>query len=162
MPDRIEKRAVQVSWDEVCNIVSAEVENILGLQLSCKINIVEDMVWAVMFDGCRLPLPKLCQLLQVTQAAPDDWMTVLPNEGKRDVGDIGMELAEKLLMRYLNLTWEHRLITEGSLWLVGVTDICKQKFEQDCGDSRALTNALVQALTDIADYFRSRKDKEGG
>ena len=51
-----EKRAVQLGWDEVCDIVSAEVENILGLQISCGVNIVEDMAWAVMFHPPRSPL----------------------------------------------------------------------------------------------------------
>ncbi|MDE7242528.1 MAG: hypothetical protein K2O18_00920 [Oscillospiraceae bacterium] len=30
MPDRIEKRAVQLGWDEVCDIISEEIENISG------------------------------------------------------------------------------------------------------------------------------------
>ena len=156
-----EKRTVQLGWDEVCNIVSVEVENILGLQISCGVNLVEDMAWAVMFDGCRLPLPKLCQLLQVTQATPEDWATALPDDGERDVSDIGMELTEKLLMRYLNLAWEHHLITEDSLWLVGVTDTCKP-VEQSCGNSGTLTKEQVQALVEIADYLRSQRDKGDG
>ena len=31
-----------------------------------------------------------------------------------------MALCEKLVSRHLQLTWEHHLITEDSLWLVGV------------------------------------------
>ena len=162
MPDRIEKRALQLRWNEVCDMVSAEIEEILGIQLPCKVNIVEDMAWAVIFDGCRLPLPKLCQLLQVTQAAPEDWMTALPDEGERDVNDIGMELAERLIGRHLSLTWEEHLITEDSLWLVGMTDICKTRFEQSCGDDGALMNRLVQALVDIADCLRRQKDRKNG
>lgn len=70
--------------------------------------------------GQRLPLPKLCQLLQVTQATPEDWEDALPDEGGVDVNSIGIVLAEKLIEQHLNLTWEHHLITEDSLWLVGV------------------------------------------
>ena len=157
-----EKRAVQLGWDEVCDIVSAEVENILGLQISCGVNIVEDMAWAVMFHDYRLPLPKLCQLLHVTQATSEDWMTALPDEGERDVCDIGMDLAEKLIGRHLNLAWEEHLITEDSLWLVGVTDTRKPRLEQNCGNSATLTNEQVQTLVDIADCLRRQKDREGG
>ena len=162
MTNIIEKSAVQLGWDEVCNIVAEEIERILGLQLPCKVNIMDDAVCAVMLDGCRLPLPNLCQLLQVTQATPEDWVIALPNEGERDVNDIGMELAEKLIGRHLSLTWEEHLITEDSLWLVGVTDTRKPRLEQNCGDSVTLTNEQIQALVDIADCLRRQKDREGG
>ncbi len=154
-----EKRAIQLGWDEVCDIVSAEIEEILGLHISCGVNIVEAVAWAVVFEGCRLPLPGLCQLLQITQATPEDWAITLPCDGERDVNDIGMELAEKLIGRHLCLTWEQHLITEDSLWLVGVTDICKPRFDSD---GVSLSNDMVQALVDIADYLRRQKDRGGG
>ena len=162
MPDRIEKRAVQLRWPEVCDIISEEIEEILGLPIQCKSNVVENSLWDVTFLNCRLPLPKLCQLLQATQAAPEDWEDTLPDEGEIDVGGLGIILAEKLLSRHLALTWEHHLITEDSLWLVGMTDTRRPRCEQDCGDSGTLTNEQVQALVDIADYLRRQKDGEGG
>ena len=122
MKDISEKRAVELSWDKVCSIVSEEIREVLGLQIQCKVNVVESSFWDVTFIGCRLPLPKLCQLLQTTQATPEDWEDALPDEGGVDVGGIGIMLAEKLISRHLKLTWEHHLITEDSLWLVGVTE----------------------------------------
>ena len=122
MRDISEKRAVELSWDRVQSIVSEEIGEILGLQIQCKVNVVESSFWDVTFIGYRLPLPKLCQLLQVTQATPEDWEDALPDEGGIDVGGIGIMLAEKLISRYLKLTWEHHLITEDSLWLVGVNE----------------------------------------
>lgn len=123
MRDISEKRAVELSWDKVCSIVSEEIREVLGLQIQCKVNVVESSFWDVTFINYRLPLPKLCQLLQVTQATPEDWEDALPDEGGVDVNSIGIMLAEKLISRHLKLTWEHHLITEDSLWLVGVTDI---------------------------------------
>ena len=123
MRDVYERPAVELSWDEVRNIVSKEIKKILGLQIQCKVNVVEDSFWDVTFTGYHLPLPKLCQLLQVTQATPEDWEDALPDEGGIDVNSIGIVLAEKLISRHLKLTWEHHLITMDSLWLVGVTDI---------------------------------------
>ena len=118
-----EKRAVELNWDKVRSIVAEEIKEILGLQIQCRVNVVDGSFWDVTFINCRLPLPKLCQLLQVTQATPEDWEDALPDEGGVDVNSIGIVLAEKLISRHLKPTWEHHLITEDSLWLVGVTDI---------------------------------------
>jgi len=113
---------VGLSWDEVCNIVLGEIEKILGIHIQCKVNVVENSFWDVTFIDCRLPLPKLCQLLQATQATLEDWEDALPDEGETDVSGIGTVLAEKLVGRYLSLRWEHHLITEDNLWLVGVAE----------------------------------------
>lgn len=121
MRDISEKRTVELRWPEVGGIVAEEIKEVLGLQIQCKVNVVEGSFWDVTFTGYRLPLPKLCQLLQATQATPEDWEDALPDEGGVDVGGIGIVLAEKLISRHLKLTWEHHLITEDSLWLVGVT-----------------------------------------
>lgn len=123
MRDISEKRAVELSWDKVRSIVVEEIREILGLQIQCRVNVVDGSFWVVTFINCRLPLPKLCQLLQAAQATPEDWEDALPDEGGVDVGGIGIVLAEKLISRYLKLTWEHHLITADSLCLVGVTDI---------------------------------------
>ena len=123
MRDISEKRAVELRWPEVGGIVAEEIKEVLGLQVQCKVNVIESSFWDVTFTGYRLPLPKLCQLLQATQAALEDWEDALPDEGGTDVGGIGIVLAEKLISRHLKVTWEHHLITMDSLWLVGVTDI---------------------------------------
>lgn len=120
MRDISERGAVRLGWDEVRGIVSDEIRDILGLQIQCRINIVEGSFWDVTLIGQHLPLPKLCQLLQVTQATPEDWEDALPDEGGVDVNGIGIVLAEKLISRHLNLTWEHHLITKDGLWLVDV------------------------------------------
>ena len=123
MRDISEKRAVELRWPEVSGIVAEEIKEVLGLQVQCRVNVVDGSFWDVTFIGYRLPLPKLCQLLQATQATQEDWEDALPDEGCLDVGGIGIVLAEKLIARHLHLTWEHHLITADSLWLVGVADI---------------------------------------
>lgn len=112
--------ALELSWCEVCSIVTEEIEVILGLRVPCKINVVEGSFWDVTFINYRLPLSKLCQLLQAVQATPEDWEDALPDEGGADVGGIGIVLAENLISQHLKLTWEHHLIIKDSLWLVGV------------------------------------------
>lgn len=122
MGDVYERLAVELNWDDVRSIISEEIKKILGLQVQCKINVIEGSFWDVIFIGYRLPLLKLCQLLQATQATPEEWENTLPDEGGADVNGIGMVLAEKLLSRHLKLTWIHHLITKDSLWLVGVVE----------------------------------------
>lgn len=118
--DIFERCAVELSWDKVCEIISEEIKEILGLHVQCKANVVEHYFWSVTFADYRLPLPKLCQLVQATQPTLADWEEALPDEGSIDVNGIGMGLAEKLIARNLKLTWEHHLIVSDSLWLVGV------------------------------------------
>ena len=122
-----DKRAVEMSWDEVRGIVSDEINDILGLHIQCRINVAEGSFWDVTFTDYRLPLPKLCQLLQETQATPEDWEDALPDEGEKDVNGIGIVLAEKLIGRHLKLTWKHHLITPDDLWLIDVAEGKDQK-----------------------------------
>ena len=122
-----DKRAVEMSWDEVRGIVSDEINDILGLHIQCRINVAEGSFWDVTFTDYRLPLPKFCQLLQETQATPEDWEDALPDEGEKDVNGIGIVLAEKLIGRHLKLTWKHHLITPDDLWLIDVAEGKEQK-----------------------------------
>ena len=123
MRDISEKRAVELRWPEVSGIVAEEIKEVLGLQVQCRVNVVDGSFWDVTFINCRLPLPTPCPRLHATQAPQEDWEDALPDEGCLDVGGIGIVLAEKLIARHLHLTWEHHLITADSLWLVGVADI---------------------------------------
>lgn len=117
-----EKRAIELRWHKVSDIISEEIKQILGLCIRCQVNVTEDEFWDAAFINNRLPLPKLCQLLQAVHATPEDWENALPCDGGTDVGDMGMFLAEKLIARHLKIRWEHRLIAANSLWLVGVID----------------------------------------
>ena len=118
-----ERCAVKLGWDKVSRIVSEEIQRILGIHVQCKANVVEHYFWSMEFVGYRLPLPKLCQLVQVTHPTSEDWEEAMPDDGGVDVNGIGMRLAEKLLTRSLKLTWERHLITEDSLWLVGTASV---------------------------------------
>ena len=121
MEDIFEKSAIELSWSKVCSIISEEIKKTLGLQVQCRANVEKGFFWSVSFINYRLPLPRLCQLVQTTQPTLEDWEDELPDDGGVDVNGIGIILAEKLVARHLKLTWEHHLITEDSLWLVGVT-----------------------------------------
>lgn len=55
MRDIPERRAVRLGWEEVRGIVSDEIEDILGLQIQCRINVVEGSFWDATFIGQRSP-----------------------------------------------------------------------------------------------------------
>ena len=121
---------IELTWSKVCDIVSEELKNILGIHVQCEAIISDDSHWCIQFVGYRLPLPMLRQLLQAAQATPEEWEDAMSDEGVID-SELGMELSERLIARHLKLAWEHRLITEDSLLLVGATkDCCRFTDEQ--------------------------------
>ena len=126
-----EHRALKLSWQEVCKIVSEEMEKILDIHVVCRAIVSEEEFWAIGFNDYRLPLPKLCQLLQATQASLEDWEDALPDEGGTTVRDIGMILAQKLIRQHLRISWEYSVAIEDGLWLIGVTDIDNTKSKQE-------------------------------
>ena len=77
----IEKRAIKLDWQDVCTMVAAEIKNIIGVESVCKVKPMELEYWEITFGGCRLPLPKLCLLLQGVQASLGDWEDSLPGGG---------------------------------------------------------------------------------
>lgn len=159
MKDFSEKHALKLSWDEVCRIVSDEIEKILGIRVSCKASVVEMDFWALEFNDCRISFPNLCQLLQAAQAVPEDWEEALTVERETSsVRDIGMLLAQKLISRHLKLTWEHALAIDDSLWLIGVTEDAA-KPEQNSVDrmNYSLPPELAQAIITIADHIRKQE-----
>ena len=159
MKDISEKHALKLSWDEVCRIVSDEIEKILGVHVPCRASVLEMELWALEFNDCRISLPKLCQLLQAAQAAPEDWEEALLDERETPVTDIGMFLTQKLLSRHLNLAWEHALAIGNDLWLIGVTENAI-KPDQDSANcnSCSFPPELAQAIITIADRIRRQEE----
>lgn len=150
-----EKRTIKLTWDEVCQIVSEEIKTILGIETFCKANYVEYEYWDVSFAEYRLPLQKLCQLLHAVQASSVDWEDALPDEATSTVSCLGMALSEKLLVRRLNITWEHTLILADGLWLVGAKNC--QSSEND----ESVTGFPLEELTQVVRWLQSEIDRNG-
>ena len=162
MKDFSEKHALKLSWDEVCRIVSDEIEKIIGIRVSCKASVLEMDFWALEFNDCRISLPNLCQLLQAAQAAPEDWEEALTVERETSsVRDIGMFLTQKLLSRHLKLAWEHALAIGDSLWLIGVTEEATNADRNSGNRSEcSFPPELAQAIITIADRIRKQEEQE--
>lgn len=142
--------AIEIGWQEVCKIVSEEIETVLGVSIPCKVNVMEEEFWNVEFVGYRLPVPKLCQLLQAIDADSQDWAEALSDEGRLDVKDIGMSTSERLVARHLNIAWKHLIISEDSMWLVGVSGLTAP---EPIGNF----DALICALEQFTDWLRERR-----
>lgn len=145
-----EVRTVKLSWDEVGTIISGMACEIVGVHVSCKAVPQEEGLWWIAFQNYRMPLPELCRLVQTLHPTVEDWEDALPDEGGTDVKDIGMYIAEKLMSNHLHLIWEHHIITEDGLWLVGVTEMDAVKPTPD---------GLAQAIAVIADHLHQQEDK---
>lgn len=148
-----EKRAVELTWDEVCQIVLEEITTILGIETDCKATYVENEYWDVSFVSYRLPSQNLCQLLHEVRATPSDWEDALPDEAMPTVPCLGMALSEKLLARHLQITWEHSLIVADGLWLVGAKDY--QSLENDTSD----VDFPLEELTQVVRWLQSEIDR---
>ena len=82
----------------------------------------------------------------------------MPDEGTID-SELGMALSERLITRHLNLAWEHRLITEDSLLLVGVTkDSCWFTNEQLAEIYRCVHETLDSGYSITAERKSLLKD----
>lgn len=155
----VEKRAVRLAWNDVCQIVSEELKTILGVGTACQANHVEHEYWDASFVGYRLPLQKLCQLMQEVQAAPDDWEDALPDEATSTVPCLGMALSEKLLARHLQISWEHSFILADGLWLVGAKDC--QSSENSASDIEFPLEELTQVVRWLQNEIDRNSKGEG-
>lgn len=161
MKDFPDKHALKLSWNEACQIVSDEIEAILGIQVSCSASVLDTDFWAMEFKDCHVPLAKICQLLQIVQATPEDWDDALLDKRDTAVRDISMFLTQKLISRHLNLVWEHALAIDDSLWLIGVTKD-EAKSEQNIRNHSdcSFPPELAQAIITIADHIRKQEEQE--
>lgn len=159
MGDIFERRAIELRWNKVCNIVSAEIEDILGIKVRCEAILSDDSHWCIQFIGYRLPQPMLRQLLQAAQATQEEWEDAMSDDEGVIDSELGMGLSEKLISRHLKLAWEHRLITEDSLLLVGVTkDCCRFTDEQLAEIYRCVVETLDSGYPITAEREALLKD----
>lgn len=151
-----EKRAIKLPWDEVCTIISSDIERIVGVQIQCKSSVVENLFWAVEFTDRHLSLPQFCQLIHSMQPTVNDWEDALPDEIGLDIKDMGPYVGEKIIAQHLKLSWEHSLITDDGLWLLGVTE---KDLPQPAPNERVcgMSDDLAQALSVIADHLHQQE-----
>lgn len=118
-----EKCAIELPWTEVCQIISSVIERLVDVRIECKASVAEGEFWSVEFTDQHLTLPQLCLLVQSMKPTLEDWQYAMMGEIGSDIKDMGPFTCEKIIGKYLHMTWEHRLITADALWLVGVAEI---------------------------------------
>ncbi len=141
-----EKRTYLLTWEEVAEIVSDEMEKTLGFRLSCLACYGDDTYWDLRFPGYHMPLSQVYALLEATDAPKDAWEDALPDEDERTVTCLGLYLPLHLIKKHLSMAWQHTLITPEGLWLVGAAPVEKDDFS-------ALYKTLLRAMEDIQAYI---------
>lgn len=153
-----EMRSIRLSWDEVSRILSAEIERILGVKIECKINVADEEFWDVEFVNQHLPLPEYCHFIHSLAPILDDWADALPDEVRPDIGSMGPYTGEKIIGHHLHITWEHRLIAEDGLWLIGIAE-SEKKSAMGKNDGM-LSDNLTQALSVITDHLHQQEVRQ--
>lgn len=153
----IEKQTIMLPWDEVGSIISSEIERVVGIKIQCKSRVAEHEFWSIEFTNQHLSLPQYCQFLQAMNPSAEDWFDALPDEVRPDIKDMGPYTGEKVIGKHLQIAWEHRVIAEDALWLVGVTELDTAPpipERKDC----ELPNDLATAITVIAEHLHRQED----
>lgn len=115
-----ELKTVRLSWDFVSVCIEKELKNLLGIDIKCKASASEWDYWAVRFLQRTMEITQLYQVFEkVGLTDGEAKKESLPERGEILVRSIGMQLAEKLLQKYLGYTWQQVLADE-YLWLIGV------------------------------------------
>ena len=76
--------------------------------------------WTVSFKEQRLLTEEIEQMLNFFKVTGDDFEGCMPEEGKKDVRDFDMQLAELLLGKQLGCNWEKSIPYEDKLVLLNV------------------------------------------
>ena len=141
-----EKKTIVLNWLEVSRIMRESLYSILGKYLKCCATSDDECFWAVRFINYRMPLEELYRLLDAVNADEEMCMESVPlsSEKVTSVQSFGKDLADELLRRYLDCSWEHQICDEQSLWLIGVTER-KKPFQEpvlDVGGKKLLLEQL--------------------
>lgn len=154
-----EKKTYMLPWAYIAEIISAEIEKILGIKLACTASCLDDSYWDVQFSHYHMPLSQVGSLLEETKAPKEAWEDALPDENEYFVTGLGQRLPTHMVQRYLALTWEHELITPEGFWLVGVNNKPEMPVEND--DIVCLAKILLEAAMDTLTDLRKQEGKDG-
>jgi len=120
-----EAKAVKLTWDEVSELITKQVTEILGRDVVCKANIDDSDYWAIQLSEERIPVSELFKLMETVGADEAARKDTLPESAVKEFSsrEIGMGTAELLLGRQLNIKWDAFHIESDSLWLLDVKEV---------------------------------------
>ena len=118
----VEKNAQKLTWTEVTDIVRTEIQSILGTFLKCEASPDDSDYWDVQFGRDGIAVEQLYILLKAVGADEEMVSETIPcsEDNVLTSSCTGMKLATALMKRRMNLDWDHQLIREDALWLIGV------------------------------------------
>ena len=116
--------ARKLSWVEVSKAVGDEIQKILGIFIKCDAIPDDIRYWDIQFRRRRIQIKQLYSLLEAVGADEEMIFETIPckEDNVLTSSCAGMRLSIALLKRHLNLDWDHQLICQDALWLVGVKE----------------------------------------
>lgn len=153
----VDKNARKLSWMEVTEAVRTEIESILGVFLKCDAIPDDSTYWDIQFGRDGIAIEQLYTLLKAVHADEDMVSETIPcqKDNALTTSSVGMKLAVTLLKRCLGSDWDHQLICEDALWLVGVR--ASEEEERKAAieiDGKPLSLDTLKSKTELLEYLQ--------
>lgn len=115
-----EFKGLILTWDKVSKLISKSIKQILKKGINCKAKMDDYDYWTVSFKEQPLLTEDIEQMLNFFKVNEENFKNCMPEEGKKDVRDFDMMLAEFLLGKQLGCSWEKSIPYEDKLVLLNV------------------------------------------
>lgn len=122
----LEKKALQLSWQEVSFAIQQEIESILHKDVPCEASWDDESYWSVIFTRDRLSVSEIRCLIESVGSSKKLLIENVEDSEDPYPPGIGMMLSHVLLKRNLGFLWETEVVTENSLTFVGVMESTEQ------------------------------------
>ena len=111
-------QTLKLSWEEVGTLIGSVISVVLKREVACRAALDDYNYWTVSDTAGRFSHDDLDILLNYVEASREIREITFHGDSDTTVA-LDMGLAQALLKKKLNTSWEQELITEDGLWLVG-------------------------------------------
>ena len=112
-------QTLKLSWEEIGTLTGTMISVVLKRDVTCRAAFDDYNYWTVSDTAGRFSHDDLDILLDYVDADSEIRKIVFGFDSDTTEA-LDMELAQALLKKKLNTSWERELVTEDGLWLVGI------------------------------------------
>ena len=112
-------QTLKLSWEEVGTLIGSVISVVLKREVTCRAALDDYNYWTVSDTAGRFSHDDLDILLDYVEASREIREITFHGDSDTTVA-LDMGLAQALLKKKLNTSWEQELIKEDGLWLIGV------------------------------------------
>lgn len=116
-------QTLKLRWEEVGTLTGSVISGVLKREVTCRAAFDDYDYWTVSAAAGRFSRNDLDRLLDFVDADSEIRKIVFGFDSDTTEA-LDMELAQALLKKKLNTSWERELVTEDGLWLVGINAGC--------------------------------------